>query len=166
MNRSSTPPLGLLVLAVPLELKKNGNRASRVGPVAVMKYGVASLGATDCRQTRIGDSWQHRSRQPQVARDMNCTIRVKPRSQTVVAGRAVGNGLHVLETLLTVIEKGEDPGIVVLQHRRECRACAAVATLNSRVGRWICTGSLVVGMTAVGLSKCHSGEEQHRHGYD
>src|ERR1700681_2122444 len=31
VNRSSTPPLGALVLAVPLELKKNGNRASRVG---------------------------------------------------------------------------------------------------------------------------------------
>src|SRR5579864_6226986 len=46
VNRSSTPPLGLLVLAEPLLLKKNGNRASRVGPVAVMKYGVASLGAT------------------------------------------------------------------------------------------------------------------------
>src|SRR5580704_4900066 len=46
VKRSSTPPLGLLVLAEPLELKKNGNLASRVGPVAVMKNGVASLGAT------------------------------------------------------------------------------------------------------------------------
>src|SRR5215472_6733160 len=46
VNRSSTPPLGLFVLAVPLGLKKNGKRASRVGPLAVMKYGVASLGAT------------------------------------------------------------------------------------------------------------------------
>src|ERR1700722_14706461 len=47
VNRSSTPPLGLLVLAPPFALKKNGNRASRVGPLAVMKYGVASLGATE-----------------------------------------------------------------------------------------------------------------------
>src|SRR6266436_4976687 len=46
VNRSSTPPLGALRLAVPLALKKNGNRASRVGPVDVMKYGVVSLGAT------------------------------------------------------------------------------------------------------------------------
>src|SRR5580704_1602831 len=45
VNRSSTPPLGLLVLTVPFGLKKNGNLASRVGPVAVMKYGVESLGA-------------------------------------------------------------------------------------------------------------------------
>ena len=47
VNTSSTPPLGALVLAEPLELKKNGNRASRVGPLAVMKNGVASLGATE-----------------------------------------------------------------------------------------------------------------------
>src|SRR5579863_6137549 len=47
VNRVSTPPLGLLVLAVPFALKKNGNRASRVGPLAVMKYGVESLGATE-----------------------------------------------------------------------------------------------------------------------
>ena len=46
VNRSSTPPLGALVLAVPLELKKNGKRASRVGPFAVMKYGVVLSGAT------------------------------------------------------------------------------------------------------------------------
>src|SRR5689334_9590932 len=38
--RSSTPPLGAEVLAVPLALKKNGNRASRVGPFAVMKAGM------------------------------------------------------------------------------------------------------------------------------
>src|ERR1700722_19305094 len=47
VNRSSTPPLGLLVFAVPLALKKNGNRASRVGPLAVTKYGVESFGATE-----------------------------------------------------------------------------------------------------------------------
>src|SRR6516225_8561095 len=46
VKRSSTPPFGLLVLAVPLALKKNGKRASRVGPLTVMKAGVASLGAT------------------------------------------------------------------------------------------------------------------------
>src|ERR1700722_3224360 len=44
---SSTPPLGLLVLTVPFALKKNGNRASRAGPLAVMKFGVESLGATE-----------------------------------------------------------------------------------------------------------------------
>src|SRR5882672_11744376 len=38
--RSSTPPLGAPVLTVPFELKKNGKRASRVGPVAVMKEGI------------------------------------------------------------------------------------------------------------------------------
>src|SRR5579859_3157217 len=37
--RSSTPPLGALVLTVPLELKKNGKRASRTGPELVMKEG-------------------------------------------------------------------------------------------------------------------------------
>jgi hypothetical protein len=46
VNRSSTPPLGALVFAEPFELKKNGNRASRVGPLAVMNDGVVSLGAT------------------------------------------------------------------------------------------------------------------------
>src|SRR5205809_8004837 len=40
VNRSSTPPFGLLTLAVPLALKKNGNRASRTGPVAVTKDGM------------------------------------------------------------------------------------------------------------------------------
>src|SRR3954453_5538423 len=40
VNRSSTPPLGAAVLAVPLALKKNGKRASRVGPFAVMKDGM------------------------------------------------------------------------------------------------------------------------------
>src|SRR5580698_7306248 len=46
VNRSSTPPLGALVFTVPFALKKNGKRASRVGPLAVMKYGVESFGAT------------------------------------------------------------------------------------------------------------------------
>src|SRR5882672_101933 len=46
VKRSSTPPLGALRLGVPLLLKKNGNRASRVGPLGVMKYGVVSRGAT------------------------------------------------------------------------------------------------------------------------
>src|SRR5271166_101575 len=46
VNRSSTPPLGAFVLGEPLELKKNGNRASRVGPFAVMNDGVVSWGAT------------------------------------------------------------------------------------------------------------------------
>src|SRR5580692_13099953 len=46
VNRSSTPPLGSLVLTVPFALKKNGNRASRVGPLAVMKDGVVLSGAT------------------------------------------------------------------------------------------------------------------------
>src|SRR5579862_341564 len=40
----STPPLGALVLAVPSLLKKNGKRASRVGPWAVMNVGVVSFG--------------------------------------------------------------------------------------------------------------------------
>src|SRR5277367_5825440 len=44
--RSSTPPLGALVLTVPFALKKNGKRASRVGPLAVMKNGVVLPGAT------------------------------------------------------------------------------------------------------------------------
>src|SRR5271169_2595612 len=69
VNRSSTPPLGALrsappkgappkgslkfplrwgslVLLVPGLLKKNGNRTSRVGPLAVTKYGVVLPGAT------------------------------------------------------------------------------------------------------------------------
>src|SRR5205807_10555810 len=37
VNRSSTPPFGLLTLAVPLALKKNGKRASRTGPLAATK---------------------------------------------------------------------------------------------------------------------------------
>src|SRR5258708_24513195 len=36
----STPPLGALTLAVPLALKKNGNRVSRTGPLARMKNGI------------------------------------------------------------------------------------------------------------------------------
>src|SRR5215469_17721168 len=40
VNRSSTPPFGLLRLAVPLALKKNGKRASRTGPLAVTKDGI------------------------------------------------------------------------------------------------------------------------------
>lgn len=47
VNKSSTPPFGLLRFAEPLLLKKNGKRASRVGPVAVIKNGVVSLGATE-----------------------------------------------------------------------------------------------------------------------
>ena len=128
---------------------------------------MVSLGATpDAGELglRIGGSTCPADRRLRVTG--TAAIGVEPRSQTVVAGRAVGNGLHGLEAHETVIEKREDPGIVVLQHRRECRARAAVATLNSRVGRAIYTGSFGVGMTAVGLSKCHSGEEQHRHGYD
>src|SRR5262249_12836584 len=35
----STPPFGELVLALPSILKKNGKRASRTGPVAVMNEG-------------------------------------------------------------------------------------------------------------------------------
>ena len=46
VNRSSTPPLGALVLTVPLLLKKNGKRASRVGPLAVIKDGMVLPGAT------------------------------------------------------------------------------------------------------------------------
>src|SRR6202451_1595296 len=44
--RSSTPPFGSLVFTVPLVLKKNGKRASRVGPLAVMKDGTVFPGAT------------------------------------------------------------------------------------------------------------------------
>src|SRR5258708_34198236 len=39
VNRSSTPPLGAAVLAVPLALKKKGNRASRTRPLAATKKG-------------------------------------------------------------------------------------------------------------------------------
>src|SRR5277367_4417851 len=46
VNRSSTPPFGAFMFTEPLELKKNGNRASRVGPVAVMNDGVVLPGAT------------------------------------------------------------------------------------------------------------------------
>jgi hypothetical protein len=38
--------IDLLVFAEPSELKKKGNRASRVGPLAVINDGVVSLGAT------------------------------------------------------------------------------------------------------------------------
>src|SRR5579864_6017954 len=44
VNRVSTPPLGALVLALPSLLKKNGKRASRVGPCAVINVGVVSFG--------------------------------------------------------------------------------------------------------------------------
>src|SRR5215831_17457803 len=40
VNKSSTPPLGLLTFAVPFALKKNGNRASRTGPLAATKNGM------------------------------------------------------------------------------------------------------------------------------
>src|SRR6185437_9424685 len=40
VNMVSTPPFGLFRLAVPLALKKNGKRASRTGPVAVMNDGM------------------------------------------------------------------------------------------------------------------------------
>src|SRR5260370_2788883 len=40
VNRSSTPPLGELVLAVPSGLKKNGNRASRTWPLAPTQNGM------------------------------------------------------------------------------------------------------------------------------
>src|SRR5580700_7144985 len=46
VKRSSTPPFGELRFTEPLELKKNGNRASRVGPVAVMNDGSVLPGAT------------------------------------------------------------------------------------------------------------------------
>jgi hypothetical protein len=46
VNKSSTPPLGALVSTEPSLLKKNGNRASRVGPVAVMNEGTVFPGAT------------------------------------------------------------------------------------------------------------------------
>ena len=40
VNKVSTPPFGFAVLAVPLALKKNGNRASRTGPFAEMNDGM------------------------------------------------------------------------------------------------------------------------------
>ena len=40
VNRSSTPPLGALGLGFPLASKNKGKRASRVGPLAVMKDGI------------------------------------------------------------------------------------------------------------------------------
>src|SRR5271166_1812599 len=46
VNSVSTPPLGELVFTLPLALKKNGKRASRVGPLAVMKDGIVLPGAT------------------------------------------------------------------------------------------------------------------------
>src|ERR1700690_1906838 len=46
LKRSSTPPLGALVLGVPSELAKNGKRASRVGPCAVMNVGIVLLDVT------------------------------------------------------------------------------------------------------------------------
>src|ERR1700675_1240460 len=41
VNKSSTPPFGELVFTLPLELKKNGKRTSRVGPLGVMNDGMA-----------------------------------------------------------------------------------------------------------------------------
>src|SRR5882724_8968403 len=43
VNKSSTPPLGALVLGLPFELKKKGKRASRTGPFAVTKDGMVFL---------------------------------------------------------------------------------------------------------------------------
>src|SRR5215470_4073990 len=40
VKRSSTPPFGLLTLAVPFALKKKGKRASRTGPLAATKKGM------------------------------------------------------------------------------------------------------------------------------
>src|SRR5215472_13005592 len=40
VNRSSTPPLGLLRFAFPNWSKKNGKRASRTGPLAATKNGM------------------------------------------------------------------------------------------------------------------------------
>src|SRR5258706_7559955 len=40
VNRSSTPPLGAFGLGLPNWSKKNGNRASRTGPLAWTKYGM------------------------------------------------------------------------------------------------------------------------------
>src|SRR5580704_6831635 len=41
VKRSSTPPFGALVFGLPNWSKKNGKRASRVGPLAVMNDGMA-----------------------------------------------------------------------------------------------------------------------------
>ena len=46
VNNVSTPPLGELVFTPPLLLKKKGKRASRVGPLAVIKDGIVLPGAT------------------------------------------------------------------------------------------------------------------------
>src|SRR6266436_1919637 len=40
VNKSSTPPLGAFRLGLPNWSKKNGNRASRTGPLARTKYGM------------------------------------------------------------------------------------------------------------------------------
>src|SRR6266478_6411890 len=40
VKRSSTPPLGAFGFALPNWSKKNGNRASRTGPLAWTKYGM------------------------------------------------------------------------------------------------------------------------------
>src|SRR5579884_3058694 len=40
VNRSSTPPLGLFTSGFPAELKKNGKRTSRTGPVDVINEGM------------------------------------------------------------------------------------------------------------------------------
>src|SRR5216684_1217526 len=40
VKRSSTPPLGAFGLGLPNWSKKNGNRASRTGPLAVMNDGI------------------------------------------------------------------------------------------------------------------------------
>src|ERR1700675_1286576 len=40
VNRSSTPPLGAFRFRSPDLLKKNGKRASRTGPLGVMKDGI------------------------------------------------------------------------------------------------------------------------------
>ena len=86
VNRSSTPPLGALVLTEPLLLKKNGNRASRVGPVAVMKDGVVLPGATPLLANwncGIGGGACPADGGLRVAG--TAAIRVKPWAQAVVA---------------------------------------------------------------------------------
>src|ERR1700748_1368160 len=40
VNRSSTPPLGEVVLGAPLARVKNGKRASNAGPCALMRDGM------------------------------------------------------------------------------------------------------------------------------
>jgi len=45
LNRSSTPPLGAFGLGLPIGRRKNGNRASRVGPLAVMNDGMVLVTA-------------------------------------------------------------------------------------------------------------------------